>query len=67
LANPGADRLVISQIKAGIEESLKNSQDQGLYAGVGIDLDPAPTTGVLEFLAEEIEKVKHYQNKLFSK
>jgi hypothetical protein len=38
-----------------------------LYANVGIDLDPLPTTGVLEFLAEEIEKVKGYQNKLFLK
>lgn len=63
LANPGADRTVISQIKATLSDSVKNTQDRVLYHRAGVEIDQAPTVGVLEFLAEEVEKIKIIQNK----
>jgi len=63
LANPGADRTVISQIKATLSDSVKNTRDRVLYHRAGVEIDHAPIVGVQEFLAEEIEKIKIVQNK----
>jgi tripartite-type tricarboxylate transporter receptor subunit TctC len=64
LANPGADRTMISQIKVALSDSVKNTQDRVLYHRAGVEPDHAPTVGVQEFLADEIEKIKIIQNKV---
>lgn len=64
LANPGADVEVIRKIKTVVAESFNNAQDIDLYDRAGVDLNSQPVAGVLEFLAEEVEKIRPFQSKL---
>lgn len=64
LANPGADVEVIRKIKAAVIDSFNNAQDIDLYDRAGVELNSQPVAAVLEFLAEEIEKIRPFQSKL---
>lgn len=64
LANPGADRAVVTKIKNALVDSFNTPQDQEVYRRAGIELDPQPITNVREFLLEEVEKIRPFQSKL---